>query len=145
SSAGCCIGGKGTRADDPDQRRLLMSENIETLRSGRIRGAAGAGRGWLREWSSRSIRRAGSGFAAGAALPVAVIAAWQLAGDAGLIDPFFLPTPLSILEAFRDLIASGELAHHLGISVRRAAVGFLIGGGLGLILGLLAGFNRNAE
>ena len=120
-----------------------MSENIETLRPGRMRDASATVRRGLR--GGRSIRRAGSDFAVGAALPVAVVAAWQLAGDAGLIDPFFLPTPLAILEAFRDLFVSGDLARHLGISVRRAAVGFLFGGGLGLLLGLLAGFNRRAE
>jgi len=122
-----------------------MSENVETLRPGRIRDSTAGVRRGIRGLSGRSIRRAGSDFAAGAALPAAVIALWQIAGDAGWIDPFFLPTPLSILEAFRDLFISGDLGRHLGVSVRRAAVGFLFGGGLGLILGLLAGFNRNAE
>lgn len=122
-----------------------MSENIEALRPGRLRDASAPGRRRLRGWNSRSIRRAGADFAAGAALPAAVLAAWQFAGNADWIDPFFLPTPLTIAEAFRDLGLSGELAHHLGVSVRRAAVGFLFGGGLGFILGLLAGFNRRAE
>lgn len=65
---------------------------------------------------------------AGAAIPVAVLAVWQLAGSAGWISPEFLPAPLTILSAFADLAVRGELLHHLGVSIGRAGTGFLIGG-----------------
>ncbi|MEC0168197.1 ABC transporter permease [Paenibacillus graminis] len=86
-----------------------------------------------------------SGFGTGAALPAAGIAVWQLAGSAGLASPEFLPTPLSILSAFAGLTVSGELAHHLGVSMGRAGIGFLIGGILGLLFGVLTGLFRSAE
>ena len=54
------------------------------------------------------------------ALPVALLLAWQLA-------------------------ASGELWLHLKTSLWRATVGFAIGAGLGLLLGLLTGSFRHAE
>ncbi|MNO21205.1 putative aliphatic sulfonates transport permease protein SsuC [compost metagenome] len=81
----------------------------------------------------------------GAAIPAAVIAVWQLAGSTGLVSPEFLPTPLSILSASVELAVSGELAHHLGVSIGRAGIGFLIGGILGLLLGVLTGLFRSAE
>ncbi|WP_342563116.1 ABC transporter permease [Paenibacillus sp. FSL R7-0345] len=86
-----------------------------------------------------------SDWAAGAAIPAAVIALWQLGGSAGWISPEFLPTPWSILSAFAGLAASGELLHHLGVSIGRAGLGYVIGGILGLLLGILTGLFRKAE
>nr|WP_236340137.1 ABC transporter permease [Paenibacillus plantiphilus] len=86
-----------------------------------------------------------SSFAIGAILPVSLLAIWQLAGDLGLIDTFFLPTPSMIFAAFGDLFASGDLTYHLGVSLGRAAVGFAIGGSIGLLLGLVVGFSRYGE
>lgn len=86
-----------------------------------------------------------SDWAAGAAIPVAVIVLWQLGGSTGWISPEFLPAPWSILSAFAGLAASGELLHHLGVSIGRAGLGYVIGGVLGLLLGILTGLFRKAE
>jgi sulfonate transport system permease protein len=53
--------------------------------------------------------------------------------------------PSSVAVTAWHLIASGELAAHLGASLARAAVGFTIGGLVGFILGILVGFSRLAE
>lgn len=82
---------------------------------------------------------------AGAALPVVIITVWQLLGNLGFIDTFFLPTPLMIAKAFEKLIVSGQLTFHLGISLRRAGIGFAIGGSLGLLLGIWTGLSRKLE
>jgi len=81
----------------------------------------------------------------GAILPVALLAAWQTAGDLGLISTLLFPTPLTIAETVGRLSASGELWGHLQVSLRRAALGFGLGGGLGLLLGLLVGLFRQSE
>jgi len=81
----------------------------------------------------------------GAIIPAAVIVLWQIAGSTGLVSPEFLPAPLSIADAFVNLAVSGELVHHLGVSIGRAGIGFLIGGVLGLLLGGLTGLFRSAE
>lgn len=117
-----------------------MSERVEAW-------TAPAGR--AREKRTRSaagkIRAALAEVAAGWLLPVAAIAAWQLAGSLGWISPEFLPTPAAIAAAFADLAANGGLLQHLGDSIRRAGIGFVFGGGLGLTLGVLTGLFRRAE
>ncbi|MDQ0901233.1 ABC transporter permease [Paenibacillus sp. V4I7] len=83
--------------------------------------------------------------ARGAVLPVTVLIIWQIFGSTGMISKTLLPTPIEIWLAFYDLLISGELFKHLKISIWRAAVGFLLGGSLGLIFGLLVGLFRRFE
>lgn len=92
------------------------------------------------KWRTRS-----NDLIVGAAIPVGILILWQLAGSLGWISTFFLPTPAMIAQHVQQLIVSGELFIHLGISIERAAAGFVIGGGLGFLFGLLVGFSRNAE
>ncbi|MFE5389799.1 ABC transporter permease [Bacillus thuringiensis] len=78
-------------------------------------------------------------------IPVIILIIWQLAGVFGLVSKTVLPTPLDIFLAFQELIKTGELFGHLSISVFRAAAGFFIGGGLGIILGTIVGFSARSE
>ncbi|OZQ65061.1 ABC transporter permease [Paenibacillus sp. VTT E-133280] len=86
-----------------------------------------------------------SDWGTGAIIPVVTLILWQLAGSTGMISAQFLPTPLSIARAFTDLLVTGELTHHLGVSMGRAGIGFLIGGVLGLLFGILTGLFRSVE
>lgn len=78
-------------------------------------------------------------------IPIIVLIIWQLAGILGFVSKTVLPTPWDIFLAFQGLIQSGELFDHLGISVFRAVVGFLIGGSLGILLGTIVGFSTRSE
>lgn len=78
-------------------------------------------------------------------LPVAILAAWQLASQLGWLSTRVLPEPWAVLKAFWTLSGSGELWHHVATSTWRALSGFAIGGGLALALGLLTGSIRGAE
>jgi sulfonate transport system permease protein len=78
-------------------------------------------------------------------LPIVVVAGWQLASQSGWLSTRVLPEPWAVLKAFWTLTLSGEIARHVGTSTWRALVGFAIGGGLGLLLGLLTGTFRAAE
>ncbi|PFE98026.1 sulfonate ABC transporter permease [Bacillus thuringiensis] len=78
-------------------------------------------------------------------IPVIILIIWQLAGVFGLVSKTVLPAPLDIFLAFQELIKTGELFGHLSISVFRAAAGFFIGGGLGIILGTIVGFSTRSE
>jgi sulfonate transport system permease protein len=79
------------------------------------------------------------------ALPVALIVFWEIAAQVGWLSSRILPEPLAVLSAAWKLALSGELWVHLGVSSGRAASGFAVGGGLGLLLGLLTGTFSKAE
>lgn len=79
------------------------------------------------------------------ALPVSLLLAWQLAAQWGWLSSRILPEPWAVAKAFWHLAASGELWLHLKTSLWRASVGFAVGAGLGLLLGLLTGSFRHAE
>ena len=78
-------------------------------------------------------------------VPLALLLLWQLLAQAGAIPIRLLPAPSAILQAGFTLASSGELWHHLASSAGRAGTGFLIGGSLGLIFGLLNGILPRAE
>ncbi|CAM3718778.1 aliphatic sulfonate ABC transporter permease SsuC [Paracidovorax anthurii] len=78
-------------------------------------------------------------------VPVALIAAWQVASAQGWLSSRVLPAPFDVLKAGWQLTESGELWTHVKVSAGRALAGLAIGGGLGLLLGLLTGSLRTAE
>jgi sulfonate transport system permease protein len=96
-------------------------------------GAAGAGAG----------RALGRG-ALYVALPLAVIAAWQGAYLAG-VRPVLLPSPATVATTFWELAASGELGHHLAVSLGRVLEGFGIASALALPLGIGIGMSRTLD
>lgn len=79
------------------------------------------------------------------ALPLALLAIWQAAVSTGWLSSRILPAPSAVLQAGWALLASGEIWNHLAISGWRAGVGFAIGGGLGLLLGLVSGLSHWGE
>jgi NitT/TauT family transport system permease protein len=71
----------------------------------------------------------------------AVLALWQAGSSAGVIDSLFLPSPARIAVALQELIASGDLFRHLGASLARIGLGWLIGAITGVMLGGLIGLS----
>ena len=74
--------------------------------------------------------------------PLAALLIWQLASDAGLINQRYVPSPLSIAKAGVALAASGQLEKDIYATLRRLAVGFLVGAVPGVLLGIVMGLNR---
>ena len=56
-----------------------------------------------------------------------------------------LPAPSAVAAAFWESLRNGTLVTHAAISTERALKGLVIGGGIGLVLGVLAGISRPAE
>ncbi|MEE4696305.1 aliphatic sulfonate ABC transporter permease SsuC [Pseudomonas alliivorans] len=79
------------------------------------------------------------------ALPVLLLAVWQLAVSAGWLSTRILPAPSAVIEAGVTLVSSGEIWTHLAISGWRAGLGFVIGGGIGLALGFITGLSKWGE
>jgi sulfonate transport system permease protein len=78
-------------------------------------------------------------------LPAVAILLWQLLGHYGLISTRVLPTPLEVLKATVTMAKKGILFEYIGVSTKRAFLGFVIGGGIGFILGLLNGISPLSE
>ncbi|WP_127589909.1 ABC transporter permease subunit [Paenibacillus lautus] len=78
-------------------------------------------------------------------LPILLIVGWSILSNHDVISRKILPLPQDVLFSFRDLLLSGELIAHISISFQRAFIGFLIGGGIGLVLGFMNGLSSIAE
>lgn len=78
-------------------------------------------------------------------VPIALILTWQILVQVGWLSTRVLPAPTAVLQAAIQLASTGELLRHVTVSGTRALVGFAIGGGLGLVLGLLNGIFPVAE
>ena len=75
----------------------------------------------------------------GLIVPAVVLIGWQVASNAHVIDPLFLPPPLSIVVALKAMSADGTLWQNLAPSLMRVAEGYAIGCAIGLIIGLVLG------
>jgi len=78
-------------------------------------------------------------------VPITLLIVWQLLVQIGWLSTRVLPAPTGVLTAGVRLAMTGELFRHIGISSGRAIAGFLIGGSIGLLLGLLNGLIPIAE
>ncbi|RWQ50393.1 MAG: ABC transporter permease [Mesorhizobium sp.] len=87
-------------------------------------------------------RRAGAGigtFIYGLPLLGLFFLTWEIAPRLGWLNRIFFPPLSEVLVAWWDLLASGVLVEHIGISLQRAAVGFGLGVIVAIPLGLLMG------
>ena len=89
--------------------------------------------------------RTGVRLAAGAVLPLLILAAWQLTTAAGLVPAYRLPGPLTVLQAGVELIERGELGLHIAISVQRVLLGFSIGSLVGHAVAAIVGLSRAGD
>lgn len=76
------------------------------------------------------------------ASPIVLLVLWEVAARTGLIDTRFFPAPSSIFAVLIEMLRSGELITNTLVSLRRLALGTLIGGVPALILGIAMGLNR---
>ncbi|MFP6558754.1 aliphatic sulfonate ABC transporter permease SsuC [Paraburkholderia sp. B3] len=95
--------------------------------------------------SLRPLLRAAFASAAPWIVPLAILAAWELAARSGVLSSRVLPEPLAVLRAAWALIESGEMWQDVRVSTWRALAGFAIGGGFGLVLGLATGLFKPVE
>ena len=96
--------------------------------------------------------------ASGVIVPAIVIAVWQGAASLGWVNAQVLPSPLAVVQKWVEYLlptepyagsggwfawaVSGELIHDTISSMYRVVVGFLIGAGLALPLGLSMGSSK---
>jgi len=83
--------------------------------------------------------RASSTLIAGLPLLLLLCLLWEVAPRLGWMNPIFFPPLSAVLAALWDLVASGEMGEHIGISFQRAALGFLLATAVAIPLGFLMG------
>jgi sulfonate transport system permease protein len=77
--------------------------------------------------------------------PLLLLALWQFACSLGVFPPQVLVPPSGVARALADMAASGELQRHIGDSLDRLAVGFIIGAALGMAFGAAMALSRLFE
>src|SRR6185437_4980439 len=101
--------------------------------------------------AERPVAFRGGGFApragryAGWIALLVVIAAWQAAGSAGLVNSLFLPTPSAIARAIWQLAVSGALWQHISYSLMRIGTGWILGTIAGVAVGFAIGLFNHAR
>lgn len=111
--------------------------------AGRLPGSTMAA---ARRGRSASIRSARTGLLALSwVAPLVLLLVWEALSRSGYVAPQILPAPSKVVATAIKLASNGGLFHDLGVSLLRAAVGFVIGGLIGFGLGVAVGFSRVAE
>jgi NitT/TauT family transport system permease protein len=93
----------------------------------------------------RAYRGPGSAFWLGWLGIVLFVAAWELAGRAGLINPVIVSSPSRIAVAFVAQCSSGQLLADFLVSMTELVVGFGLSLVVGAIVGIVMGLNRTVE
>jgi len=95
-----------------------------------------------------SMRRIGplkrlsrSGVFRATASPIVMLLLWELLVRAGLLDSRFFPAPSSVLRELWAVLTSGQLLVHLGYTLSRVAVGFVLGAVPAVLLGIAMGLS----
>lgn len=69
----------------------------------------------------------------------AIIGLWQIASSTGLLPALLMPSPVAVARALHELIESGTLPAHIGWSLQRIVVGWVLGTLAGMGVGLAMG------
>jgi len=79
------------------------------------------------------------------AVPVLLLALWQILSGSGLLLDVILPSPVKVIKGLIEIIRDGTLGVDLAVSGKRVLIGYLWGAGIALILGVLSGLNKIVE
>src|SRR3954451_14107374 len=67
-----------------------------------------------------------------------VLALWEAAGRAGMLNPLYAPNPSGIWNALVELFSDGRIWPHLGAIFTEALRGLVLGIAAGVLLGVIA-------
>lgn len=74
--------------------------------------------------------------------PLVLLSLWEVAARTGLIDSRLYTPPSAIGARGGQMIASGELWIHVGATLARLVIGFVLGAAAGVLFGLIMGLWR---
>lgn len=78
-------------------------------------------------------------------LPTGLIATWWIASDRGWLPEQILPSPAYVYSTLVEMIGSGEILYHAGVSLQRVVIGFFFGALAGLALGMGMGLSQRID
>lgn len=78
-------------------------------------------------------------------VPIGLLALWQFACLSGVFPPQVLVPPSGVLGALVDMARTGELQRHVGDSLYRLLLGFVIGALTGMAFGATMALSRLSE
>ncbi|BBB89525.1 MAG TPA: ABC transporter permease [Methylomusa anaerophila] len=74
-----------------------------------------------------------------------VLIIWEVIPRLELVDPFLLPPFSDVARSLYNLLSSGELFRHIGVSFQRSFAGFCLGAGAAIVLGIFMGWYSKLE
>ena len=99
----------------------------------RVRTRSGSGERGYGRVSRRALERTVALLA-----PLLLLVLWEVLVRTGVLDARFFPAPFSIVNTFLEL-ARTSLPGHIGVSLSRAAVGFVLGALPAILIGVVMG------
>ncbi|NER23680.1 MAG: ABC transporter permease [Symploca sp. SIO1C2] len=70
---------------------------------------------------------------------IVILLAWQGISSAGVVPAALFPPPTKVVEAWIEMVRSGELIKDVQSSLWRAVVGFVLGSAIAILIGLVTG------
>ncbi len=77
--------------------------------------------------------------------PFLLLMLWEFLARLGWVPSWFLPVPSHVLQTLWSMTASGEIPYHMGVSMARAASGYLVASIVGIGMGLLIAWSAAIE
>lgn len=72
---------------------------------------------------------------------IALIIAWEMAANKGLINSFIMSQPTKIVKTFINL-SSNDLFTHIWVTVKETLVGFLLGTAMGIAIAIVLWWSK---
>jgi sulfonate transport system permease protein len=73
-------------------------------------------------------------------IPLGILLVWEALARDAILPPNWLPAPSVIARTIYEMAIAGDLWRHVGITVARVALGFLIGATAGTLFGAVTGY-----
>lgn len=77
--------------------------------------------------------------------PILLLLLWEIASQLNVIDRRFFPPPSAIAGTAWQMVVSLEIFDHIGATLRRVSVGYVMGAVPGILLGLILGLSQPAR
>ncbi|MDR7222218.1 ABC transporter permease [Aminobacter aminovorans] len=77
--------------------------------------------------------------------PILLLLLWEIASQLNVIDRRFFPPPSAIAGTAWQMVVSLEIFDHIGATLRRVSVGYVMGAIPGILLGLVLGLSQPAR